>query len=68
MHLLADVFQWSRSYTLPIHILKFLDVIGFNEEAPKGNPIKYSALSGVGLPKTSLKFLHPWCFIIDGAE
>lgn len=41
---------------------------GVKEEAPIGNPIKYSALCGVGFPNTVTKFLQPWCFIIDGAE
>ena len=38
------------------------------KDAPNGNPIKYSALSGEGFPKTLTKFLQPSCFIIEGAE
>ena len=35
------------------------------DDAPIGNPIRYSACKAVGFPNTLTYFAHDGCFIID---
>lgn len=50
--------KWKCHFE-PNQCSKLSNGIGSKNEAPGGNAINHSALSGDGLPKTVLKFLQP---------